>query len=396
MNLKTIKRNSIVCIEPNIKHAPHSRLNAAFLCHISLKYPNHACYFYACNSHIREVLPHFTSIPLHLFFKPILVPPYNFTYIIFKDLYQLFQVISILLFHRNAAIVYLFGALPLTHIVLSLFSRFSILSSPLTIVMHGQFESLSPFSSLGRSKLYYKIACQLVSCDDKLNYFALSAGIKQRVCSLYRSPLVQKKIKVFPHPYFSESLLINPCDSLNQLTNYPESGSLAIGLLGRIDASKSLNILLDALNFIRYRQITTQLKLSFELIGQLSVKIPDDLINFFNIITHDSYLDQSDFSHSVESIDFSLFLDGFGSHSLKPSGSFFESLLYEKPVISMGSQFIQDFQRISGPTGIELENTSKLIDFLVNPLNIVSHSDYLFYVNNIRSLKENLDICKFV
>jgi len=364
-----------VVLEPNMNGLPHTEINIG-LCEVIEQTFNDDFIFYLDDNHRKAIeLKHsFNSRWKFASIKVFDHNPFNF---VFNDLILIYRLAKLLLLHNKANYFILLGIMPLTQIFISFLNQ--VLRRKIIICLHGQMEAYLPLTKIGYSKYYYLISKFIFKRNDNLRYVVFSDTIFNAIRFLFKG--TTNKAIIIDQPYVFD----NNGQSLSKVVN---DKPLRLAVIGRGDKAKNIDSL-----FLLVKKLEPLIKdgfLTFSVIGKMYTKIPEDCHNLIEY-NYNGY-NNDEFNKRIIKIDFSLIFADKDDYRAIPSGSFFDSLKWDKPVISLNNDFVNGYFRKYNNLGYICNNEEEMI----NVIKYITQNDFTIeykqFINNISLAKDKMSI----
>lgn len=240
-------------------------------------------------------------------------------------------------------------------------------------------EAYLPLTKIGYSKYYYLISKFIFKRNDNLRYVVFSDTIFNAIRFLFKG--TTNKAIIIDQPYVFD----NNGQSLSKVVN---DKPLRLAVIGRGDKAKNIDSL-----FLLVKKLEPLIKdgfLTFSVIGKMYTKIPEDCHNLIEY-NYNGY-NNDEFNKRIIKIDFSLIFADKDDYRAIPSGSFFDSLKWDKPVISLNNDFVNGYFRKYNNLGYICNNEEEMI----NVIKYITQNDFTIeykqFINNISLAKDKMSI----
>ncbi|CAG5069897.1 hypothetical protein DYBT9623_02634 [Dyadobacter sp. CECT 9623] len=255
-----------------------------------------------------------------------------------------------------------------------LFKLFGIKGVPVTIVMHGELESLK-FNKHFLNKIwgfFQKIALTVKSTNT--SYIILGKSIYQNLIKVLPSFLSQKVV-VLDHPYpFSDQANID-----KQLS------PIVFSTLGVATKAKNTHY------FFQLAEAATKRGLDhrFNICGRVYKNMDGFLNNYVSYKKDFGSLTREELDKKTAESHVTVFYYENSDYSLCSSGSFWDAVNAEIPMLYVRNDYFDYYSSLVGPLGISFENPEDLNEYILNKVDksILTGSSYKQFIANIRSLK---------
>ena len=359
--------SNIYVIEPNMNSFPHSEINSGFLYCLQSVFNANQKYFFADKKHISSIEKIINLDKWNRkFIKVYAYSPKNF---ILNEILLIFRITRVLFKLKKNDKFFLLGILPISSIFLSLMNL--LLKRNIYVCLHGQMEAYLETTEIGLTKYYYRISKFVFKQKDAIKYIIFGESIKNGLQHLFED---KKKIIVIDQPYIYPKIIVK----------IPKSKPYIISVIGRADSSKNIKELFSLLKEVKC--LINNNSLIVRVLGKFNAEIPDDCKGLFKY--YNDFISQKDLE---EGINDSLFIVSFldkNYYKVTPSGSFFDCVKYEKPIITLDNFFAEFYFNKYGDLGLLCSNVYQMADFIKREnQNIKQYNEFMI---NIQNLKKDL------
>lgn len=239
-----------------------------------------------------------------------------------KDLLGCIYVTNAFLFSAKNDLIIFGLAFPFSQYLVYFLNKFY--KRTIYVCLHGELEVFVEESKFDRNKRYHSLLKYAISKNANIKYILLGESIFQHVQHVFKSP---EKLIVIDHPY-----IYNQVNEIN--SNFEP---LIIGQIGGGDYSKGSHLLFRLAENLKNEIKSGQLEII--LVGKLSkqlMHLDNKLVTYSNDI-----LPESIFKKQIQNIHYSVQLRDNNSGKAIASGSFFDTVKYEKPFFSLNSEFVK-------------------------------------------------------
>ncbi len=215
------------------------------------------------------------------------------------------------------------------------------------VCLHGEMEVIvddRPF----RSKKYQNLTKYVLKKRSKIHYIVLGESIYKNLQHLFADP---SKVIVIEHPYEFETIPAPPVTNFNPLI---------IGQIGMGETSKGSEQLFELAKMLE-KEIKNN-KLKIKLAGKLNpqlLKFDNGLVEY-----HTNFLDSETFKNEIQSLHFTLQLVPLSKRKVTASGSFFDTLKYQKPYLSLENEYIDYFHTNQPNSGVMFISLVEMSDYI--------------------------------
>lgn len=302
----------------------HSEFNSAFLKVLMLAYSNiSSVEFFSAKEHGRICSSHFVQDEVNWHFCKLL--PDNFVGGIktpLRDLISCLYVLKLFFLSKKDDIMFFSLAYPFAQYCIYIMQGF--FHRNVFLCQHGELESLINDSGFARNKYYYSMIRPLLKLS-RVKTIILGKPVFDNVKELFYP---NKKVIVVDHPYdfFNRNLISN--------TNF---SPLVLGQIGTGGISKGTQYLFKIAYLLKNEILAGLLKI--KLVGCLpnSLKYLDNGLVEYSV----NRLNAVDFKRGIEELNYTLQLRDNSHGKAVASGSFWDTIKYEKPFFSLRNSYIE-------------------------------------------------------
>ena len=289
---------------------------------------------------------------------------------ILSELYSLCRLVRSIKGVSDNKIFFLYLS-PIASVFYKLFYPGSVTS---LITLHGDVEFIRLQSSRTRNFLGKCFRYSFKKKRENSYYLALEPFIKQNL--IHTSLLKEQEIIGISHPYIFKSVL--------NYKNYVSS--LRFGFLGVASVEKNAGYFYDLAKY--FKQFIVSKKITFTLIGK-NENIPESQTSDLVVNGRNKeMLNRKEFEESIIQLDYALFFHDNKSYQFTSSGSIYDAINFEKPIIAIDTELFRSFFSATGKIGFlcsGIDEMKKVIYMIIN--NEISEEDYKEMQNNLRKFK---------
>ena len=246
------------------------------------------------------------------------------------------------------------------------------------VCLHGEMEVIvdnRPF----KSKRYQNLTKFILNQKSNIHYIVFGKSIFNNLQHLFAQP---SKVIIIEHPYEFENKPMLP------ITNFQP---LIIGQIGMGETSKGTENLFELA-----RLLETEIK-DNKLIIKLAGKLNDQLIQLDNGLVefHTDFLNDDSFKQEIQSLHFTLQLVPPLKRKVTASGSFFDTIKYQKPYLSLNNEYIGYFHSRQPDSGVIFNSINEMAIYIKNLLSTdfeQLEKQYQTTINAIKNLQESLSL----
>jgi hypothetical protein len=372
----------IIFSELQMQGEKHLNVNLGLLKILSINFPNYEIVVKCDSLHANKVRVHFnnnTSIKFETF---------NFTgerelkkrFTLFKVLREVFFAIKIFIIAKSKSVdfVVFTSAFPFTALFLNLFAY--IFNIRIFICLHGDIGVLK-LKNFKLTTWVFKLAINNFLLNRARNVVLIIYGesIKEELFR-YLPNISRKNIITIDHPY-------NYSDRPRSF----QSNAKTFSNIGAGIINKNTHYIFDLAK--RFEKEISEKKLKFEIVG----KVSSDVLSFKNdlvdIFTENQFISSDVFENKVETSDFFIyFFESNTIYDLSPSGTFFDAIKYNKPILSLKNPFFNHYFNRFGNIGYLCDDLIQMKEVIQNILDNFDINVYELQKRNLNLAKESLDI----
>ncbi|MCT7551040.1 hypothetical protein N5U04_10565 [Aliarcobacter butzleri] len=366
---------TIVIVENFCIGYEHAPINAAFIQKKMIEFPEYKIEFYSEKNHSIAVQNILTFEKEKVKFINIeIFRNKNFFYNLYKNLLFFFYIIK-----ANESL--LITTLTIYNLIAIKLLLKIINGSNVEIVPHAVLNILSTNKNDSLLKRLKKIITYPIGVNfwfnnfnnKKLTYIILGEPIAKNLYSInYKLKYFSKVIN---HPYIYTNII-------NDTNNFCNK-NIKIGFLGIGNMEKGIDKLFYIINKLKKYDI----KIEFYLIGKLNDinNYPKELV----VLSKDNKMISKEFMDEMaKRMDFYIFLLDKENYKLRASGTFFDAINYEKPIINLENDFINFYLKDSC-NSLNFKNIEDIINYL-KELNKMSNKEYNILKNKFIKIKTSL------
>ncbi|HTY12889.1 MAG TPA: hypothetical protein VMD02_01730 [Candidatus Omnitrophota bacterium] len=341
----------IVC-EPECRGFAHERINAYYLYALSLSLPGEKILFIAEKGHIKCIKENLSGRDANIEYMETDIPDPARPYLRqIRPFIELDRKLFRLAEERGAdRLIYLSISSVNLYLIKYLLKREKRINKCL-IVLHGILETLNHYPYRGISRVtdflfWFRNPLLMKHGSEKIEYLALSQGIKDRLVSKYRS--LAKNIHVTFFPYlFSEPPAAKASFA---------GGSVRFGSFGGIKAPGQLLALIERVNAVKSIH-----RPEFVIIGPGDgIKFPEGVV----VPSPNKRMDRQEMDKYAVGVNYALYVYPRGGYDLMASGALFDAISYQKPMIAIRNPFFEECFAIFGDIGYLCEDTDEMFEVM--------------------------------
>ena len=239
------------------------------------------------------------------------------------------------------------------------------------VCLHGEMEVIiddRPF----RSKEYQKITKYILKCKSDIHYIVFGESVFYNLKHLFANT---SKVIVIEHPYEFEHKQINPATNFHPLV---------IGQIGLGEKAKGTDHLFELAKILEQEIHNNQLKI--KLVGKLNaqlLELDNGLVEY-----HTDFLNADNFEQEIQSLHYTLQLIPRYKRKVTASGSFFDTIKYQKPFLSLGDEYITYFHKKQPNSGLMFDSIEEMALYIKQILSTSADKFSAQYEESIKAIKK--------
>jgi glycosyltransferase involved in cell wall biosynthesis len=261
-----------------------------------------------------------------------------------RDILSCFYVLKIFIFLKKEDFLFFALAYPFAHYTIYFLSK--LFKHKVYLCQHGELDVFIQRNCFERNKQYFSLIRPLLKRKSGIIYLILGEPIFKHVQHLFGNT---PNIIVIDHPY---DFSIN----VNRINN--NFIPLIIGQIGFGSKSKGTHHLFELAEMLK-DEIDSG-KLEIKLIGKLDNSLrylDNNLVEYSNTI-----LDTKTFEEKIKNLSFTLLLrDNFQGKAVA-SGTFFDTIKYEKPFLSLHNDYVSYYTQRYPESGTFFDTIAEIAE----------------------------------
>ncbi len=258
-----------------------------------------------------------------------------------REFITIFRVIRVALHARRyrATLLHILCASHLSHVTLRLVLRLICPGCPVLLSFHGELESLaSQERRPWRAGFWFPLSLS-ISVE---HLYPVVLGKNIEVEAERRHIRVTDWIAI-DHPY-SFTPIVN--------TIKRESRFFVAGVIGGANLTKGTNLVFDLAK--RFKGDIDSGEMRFRIIGKMDPSLIGYVTDDVEIPRFRGFYDRARYEAEVAELDVVLFFFPKGSYEFTPSGSIFDAIKHNKPIIAYDNKYFKWIKRLSPGEAISL------------------------------------------
>jgi len=354
--MKKTEIHRILLAELSMSGVFHAGVNAGFVRLMKEVYPDGALHFIAEKSHVETCRIRLADISVHYRKLPVFPKVEKFT-LPLRDLLGCIYAVRLFAGSRKSDTVFITNLLPLTHWCVWLMN--GLIRRRLFIALHGQLEALLPDTSLRMTKPYFRLHAPLFRYDRDSRYVLLGEPVYQEVKPFFGP---QTKRIVIDHPYDYGAEPFVPA------LEYP----LRFGQVGVGNRGKGTEKLFRLGELLQDEIEAGRVEL--HLVGRLDPELRSRTNRW--VKWHPKTLAENDFATGIDGLHYTLLLRNAGDGRAIASGSFFDTLKYGKPFLSLDSAFVRHYSVAFPGCGEVFSSVEAMAEAIRRICRDLDHAEY--------------------
>ena len=291
-----------------------------------------------------------------------------------REIIEILNVLSLgfMLNKKEVNVLIITSILPMPHLILKKY--LNVNCKKCLIFCHGELEYLLAKDDWRSMLLGYALKKALNIKNTFTNYIVLGEPIRKNANSILKKDMFRYSID---HPYIFD------CTKQSYISN--KKIPLQIGTIGIASVQKHTEKIFEIA-----KKCDTEAK--FYIIG----KIDKSLISFLKEIDNvdwkknDDLIPLSEYEKKISMMDFLIFFNDNSHYKMCASGTFFDSLKYNKPIIAIKNDFLEYYFSIFGDIGYLCTNIQEMENIIKNIYKNRNVERYIKQIDNIKRAKEYL------
>ena len=365
----------IVVVDTSMKGREHVFFNSAMLKMLRMNSPSDIV-VYADKEHC-NLLENELKMQQYTF-KPIKVFSHRLWRCVFSDVFSSIQILRILFKTSSKDCVILLNRLPLTLLTYNLLNL--IFKRKTLSVLHGELESIINFKNVkGLTKYYYSIFLLSYYCSNRfMNYMVLGEPILKQLSGINFG---RANLFSIDHPYDYTNTIKPNCD-LEKIN---------IGIIGSALQRKNSQLIFQLADLYSKKSKNCKKDITFTIVGSVDNYIANFVNDFVEYNKTKVMYDNEVYAAKISALHYSLqFYDNQTNLALA-SGSFFDCLKYEKPILAIkGNPFVDYYFEKFGNIGFQFNTVYEMAMFLLHY--DFDEIDYKEQVYNLKAAKNVLKL----
>jgi DNA-binding phage protein len=251
----------------------------------------------------------------------------------FRELLTVLRSIRIVHHARKhcPVLLHIFCASHLSHLTLRLVFRMFPPNCPILLTFHGELESLAQTRRRPWSPFFW-LPLSLKIRVNGLFPIVLGEGIRREVA---RRNYDTSNWITIEHPY---------AFSAQEVVYRNEGHAFLAGCIGVANRQKGTDLLFSVAE--GFREDVASGRIRFRIIGKMDSTLRGEANEYVEIPRHGEFFDRGQYDRDISELDVILFFFREGTYQLTPSGSLFDAIRHNKPIIAMGNPYFRHIQRL--------------------------------------------------
>ncbi len=299
--------------------------------------------------------------------------PYKLFLISIYDIISSLYAFLVLFLVKSDDILVVTNRLPITHIIIKFLNLFFV--RKIFFICHGEMEAFTNSKSLGNTKYYFYLNKFAFLIKNKsVNYILLGNQILPNLINLK----IKDHLIFIDHPYDY---------NFNNVNDNFKGNLINLVHVGRGTLSKDSQLIFKLAGILK-KEIDNS-KISLSISGRVDInllKYDNGLVKYYK---GNDFVSPVEFENSILMAKYVVFFLSKDVYLATPSGSFFDAIKYEKPIIALkGNSFLDDYFKRFGNIGYLCDNINSMKEIIL--LNINNDEMYKSQVENVKKMKESL------
>lgn len=375
--MKKVHTHRVLLAELSMTGVYHVGVNAGFIRLIREVYPDAGIHFAAEKSHVDACRKRLPGEPVYYRKWPVF-PHANKWTLPLRDLLGCMYAVWLFSCSKKADRLFITNLLPLTHWCVWMLN--GIFRRQLFIALHGQLEAFLSDSPLRLTRPYFRLHGPLFRWDRRTQYVILGEPVYEAVKHLFAR---KTKVITIDHPYDYAN---------NDMPVLPLEYPLRFGQVGVGNRGKGTENLFR-LGELLQDEIESG-KVELHLLGRLDPELRAVTNQWIKWSV--KLLSEENFATEINRLHYTLLLRDTRCGQAVASGSFFDSIKYGKPYLSLNSPFVRHYaQRFPG-SGNVFSAVEEMAEAIREMILDRDEQAYGKQVNAIKMVQDGLRICRIV
>lgn len=373
----------LLLVDLCMRKEEHVFFNSAITKIISDVYPNTNIYFYGDREHCLRVQSELNSINV-ISFKCINVKSHQTWRVFGSDVYSCKYILGILRkAQRNSDIILLLNRLPTCLLVLNVLNLF--FKRKIISVLHGELESLVNHQNVtGLTKYYYQIfRLSYALSQSHTSYIVLGESIKK---NLFGLNFGKAKLITIDHPYDYALPFV-------QTEVIPVASILNLGIIGKAMQRKNSGKIFELAT--KVSTYTKEDRIHFSIAGIVEKTLKSEVNPLVHFNNSDIRLPKEQYFKTIMTLTYSLLFYTSDMNRALASGSFFDCLKFEKPILALkGNPFVDYYLDKYPGIGLSFDSLEDMALFIADKCGLYHFytTHYHEQIEAIRNAKADLSL----
>jgi hypothetical protein len=255
-----------------------------------------------------------------------------------------------------------------------LFKQFASANIEIFIVMHGELESLK-FNKHFLNKIWgWFLKSALKKVNPNVGYIILGQSIYKNLIKVLPDFASQKSI-VLDHPYPFKS----------SAHNTRKNAQIVFSSMGVATLAKNSQYFFEAAQNVKDAGLNTS---KFNVCGRIYKNMQEYLNDSVNFKAGFENLTREELNTLLAETDFAVFYYDNAHYSLCSSGSFWDAIDAEIPLLYVRNDYFDYYASIAGDLGVAFDSPKELNEYILHTAKTNAlDPNYSHFVKNIRKLK---------
>lgn len=278
---------------------------------------------------------------------------------------------------ENAEVIIFASGFPFTALFLNFLAKF--FNKKIIVCMHGDLGVLSLKSKKFTIRVFRSV----------VKRFFLKRH-KETFVLLYGQSIKDRLFKLFPHFYSNNIIVIDhPYQYDNLKGGDINKGRITVANIGTGIMNKNSHLLYELAQSLHTLISSNRLKLL--QIGNVSKEVLSYSNKYVSILNNNQFLPSDMYENAIKKSDyFVYFFKSDSIYDLCPSGTFFDALKYQKPIIALHNPFFDYYFEMLGNIGYLCNNVSEMHDIIDNIVNDFDEDIYNNQIENLNRAQQTL------
>ena len=310
----------------------HIEINAFFL-RIYREYLKQEIHLFAERRHVEALARAVPIDETHCFGSFRTIFQWHASRVLLREFLTIFRVLRVVLHARQnrSTLLHVLCASHFAHIVLRLVLKVIPVGCPVVLSIHSELESLArPERRFWLPQFWFPKSLGIPT----KNLYPLVLA-KNIVCEAERRKISTANWIAIEHPYTFPEIAEK---------HSAKSGCFIVGAIGAASLSRGTHQIFELAE--RFKEDITNGRFRFQIIGKVFPPLEQHITAAVEVPKRNGFSDKDEFDKAVNALDAVLFFCPCDSYQLTASGSIFDAVRYNKPIIAYENAYFRWLRRL--------------------------------------------------